>query len=108
MPKVTLTCHPFAELRAGSEAKPKDLATKKEILRFAQNDSFAVTLAHFSFLCAFVADYLYCFTYYVTQTMQCQLKNGKFIKFFFIRASTCGRKACAYRAQIISMIGIGA
>jgi len=26
------------------EAKPKDLATEKEILRFAQNDSFAVTL----------------------------------------------------------------
>ncbi|HUU19248.1 MAG TPA: hypothetical protein VMW72_19010 [Sedimentisphaerales bacterium] len=40
MPKVILTCHP--------EAKPKDLATEKEILRFAQNDSFAVTLAHFS------------------------------------------------------------
>ncbi len=46
MPKVTLTCHP--------EAKPKDLANEKEIpaladlrLRFAQNDSFAVTLAHF-------------------------------------------------------------
>jgi hypothetical protein len=39
MPKVTLMCHP--------EAKPKDLATEKEILRFAQNDSFAVTLAHF-------------------------------------------------------------
>jgi acetyltransferase-like isoleucine patch superfamily enzyme len=34
---VTLTCHP--------EAKPKDLANEKEILRFAQNDSFAVTLA---------------------------------------------------------------
>ena len=39
VPKVTLTCHP--------EAKPKDLANEKEILRFAQNDSFAVTLAHF-------------------------------------------------------------
>ncbi len=39
MPKVTLMCHP--------EAKPKDLANEKEILRFAQNDSFAVTLAHF-------------------------------------------------------------
>ena len=39
MPKVTLTCHP--------EAKPKDLANEKEILRFAQNDSFVVTLAHF-------------------------------------------------------------
>jgi len=33
---VTLVCHP--------EAKPKDLANEKEILRFAQNDSFAVTL----------------------------------------------------------------
>ncbi|MFH1881167.1 MAG: hypothetical protein ABIL62_00465 [Planctomycetota bacterium] len=32
-------CHP--------EAQPKDLANEKEILRFAQNDSFAVTLAHF-------------------------------------------------------------
>ena len=42
VPKVTLTCHP--------EAKPKDLANEKEILRFAQNDSFAVTLAHFSSL----------------------------------------------------------
>ena len=39
MPKMTLTCHP--------EAKPKDLANEKEILRFAQNDSFAGTLAHF-------------------------------------------------------------
>ncbi len=29
-------CHP--------EAQPKDLANEKEILRFAQNDSFAVTL----------------------------------------------------------------
>jgi len=40
--KVTLTCHP--------EAKPKDLANEKEILRFAQNDSFAVTLVHFGSL----------------------------------------------------------
>jgi len=40
MPKVTLTCHP--------EAKPKDLVNEKEILRSAQNGSFAVTLAHFS------------------------------------------------------------
>ena len=37
MPKVTLTCHP--------EAEPKDLANEKEILRFAQNDSFAVILS---------------------------------------------------------------
>jgi hypothetical protein len=36
---VPLTYHP--------EAKPKDLANEKEILRFAQNDSFAVTLVHF-------------------------------------------------------------
>ena len=35
-PKVARKCHP--------EAKPKDLANEKEILRFAQNDSFAVTL----------------------------------------------------------------
>ena len=42
VPKVTRKCHP--------EAKPKDLANEKEILRFAQNDSFAVTLAHFSSL----------------------------------------------------------
>ena len=37
-------CHP--------EAQPKDLAGEREILRFAQNDSFTVTLvtlAHFSF-----------------------------------------------------------
>ena len=40
MPKVTRKCH--------SEAKPKDLANEKEILRFAQNDSFAVILAHFA------------------------------------------------------------
>jgi len=39
MPKVARKCHP--------EAQPKDLANEKEILRFAQNDSFAVTLAHF-------------------------------------------------------------
>jgi len=40
--KVTLVCHP--------EAKPKDLANEKEILRCAQNDSFsfAVILAHFN------------------------------------------------------------
>jgi len=38
-------CHPFAMLRAGSEAETKDLANEKEILRFAQNDSFAVTLS---------------------------------------------------------------
>ena len=36
---MTLTCHP--------EAQPKDLANEKEILRFAQNDSFAVTLGTF-------------------------------------------------------------
>jgi len=34
MTKMTFTCHP--------EAKPKDLANEKEILRFAQNDSKAV------------------------------------------------------------------
>ncbi len=44
VPKVTLTCHSFGKLKTGSEAKPKDLANEKEILRFAQNDSFAVTL----------------------------------------------------------------
>ncbi|MFH1881576.1 MAG: hypothetical protein ABIL62_02535 [Planctomycetota bacterium] len=54
---MTLTCHPFGKLRASSEAKPKDLANDKEILPlrlrsglkafFAQNDSFAITLAHF-------------------------------------------------------------
>jgi len=37
-------CHPFGKLRVSSEAQPKDLANEKEILRFAQNDSFAVTL----------------------------------------------------------------
>jgi hypothetical protein len=42
-------CHPFAMLRAGSEAEPKDLASEKEILRFAQNDSFAVTLGTLHF-----------------------------------------------------------
>jgi len=36
---VARKCHP--------EAQPKDLANEKEILRFAQNDSLAVTLAHF-------------------------------------------------------------
>ncbi len=45
MPKVTLMCHPC--LPAGkAEAKPTDLANEKEILRFAQNDGFAVTLVH--------------------------------------------------------------
>jgi hypothetical protein len=44
VPKVVLVCHPFAMLRAGSEAKPKDLANEKGILRCAQNDSFAVIL----------------------------------------------------------------
>jgi hypothetical protein len=41
---MTRMCHP--------EAQPKDLADEREILRFAQNDSFTVTLitlAHFSF-----------------------------------------------------------
>jgi hypothetical protein len=44
-------CHPFGKLRASTEAQAKDLANEKEIsaladlqLRFAQNDSFAVTL----------------------------------------------------------------
>jgi len=37
--KMTLMCHP--------EAEPKDLAKQDEILRFAQNDPFGVTLAHF-------------------------------------------------------------
>jgi len=50
VPKVTLTCHP--------EAKPKDPANGKEILRFAQNDSFAVTLAHFSHRLEFHISYL--------------------------------------------------
>ncbi len=46
---MTLTCHP--------EAQPKDLANEKEILRFAQNDSFAVTLAHFrQFLISLISD----------------------------------------------------
>jgi hypothetical protein len=40
---VTLMCHP--------EAEPKDLVNEKEILRFAQNDSFAVTLGTLYFLC---------------------------------------------------------
>jgi hypothetical protein len=48
---VTLMCHPFDKLRAGSEAEPKDLVNEKEILRFAQNDSFAVTLGTLYFLC---------------------------------------------------------
>jgi len=43
MPKVTRMCHP--------EAEPKDMAGEGEILRFAQNSSFAVTLVtyHFTF-----------------------------------------------------------
>ncbi|MFH1882754.1 MAG: hypothetical protein ABIL62_08605 [Planctomycetota bacterium] len=41
---MPLMCHPFGKLRASTEAQPKDLAKEKEILRFAQNDSFAVTL----------------------------------------------------------------
>ena len=41
VPKVTLLCH--------HEAQPKDLASEWEILRFAQNDSFAVTLGTFNF-----------------------------------------------------------
>ena len=50
MPEVTRKCHLRVIPSASSEAKPKDLANEKEILRFAQNDSFAVTLAHFSSL----------------------------------------------------------
>jgi len=50
VPKVTRKCHPFGKLKASSEAKPKDLVNEKEILRFAQNDSFVVTLVHFSSL----------------------------------------------------------
>jgi hypothetical protein len=40
-------CHPFGKLRASTEAQPKDLANEKSRyigIRFAQNDSFAVTL----------------------------------------------------------------
>ncbi len=33
---MTLMCHP--------KAKPKELANEREILRFAQNDGFAVIL----------------------------------------------------------------
>ena len=47
--KVTLTCH--------HEAKPKDLANKKDILRFAQNDSFAVTLGTLHFLSSIYHNY---------------------------------------------------
>jgi hypothetical protein len=36
---VILVCQPFAMLRAGSEAKPKDLANEKEILRCTQTSS---------------------------------------------------------------------
>ncbi len=35
---MAFTCHRFGKLRISSEAKPKDLANEKEILRFAQND----------------------------------------------------------------------
>ena len=48
VPKVTRVCHP--------EAQPKDLGRDKEILRFAQNDSFAVTLAHFGHFWLLVAE----------------------------------------------------
>jgi hypothetical protein len=40
VPKVTL-CHP--------EARPKDLANEREILRFAQNDTLGVTLGTLNF-----------------------------------------------------------
>ncbi len=50
MSEVTRKCHLRVIPSASSEAKPKDLANEKEILRFAQNDSFAVTLVHFSSL----------------------------------------------------------
>jgi len=43
---MTLMCHP--------EAKPKDLANEKKILRFAQNDSKAVSFEHLNF--GFVSD----------------------------------------------------
>ncbi len=47
---MTLMYHPFGKLRASTEAQPKELANEKEILRFAQNDSFAVTLGTFDTL----------------------------------------------------------
>ncbi len=58
VPKVTLTCHP--------EAQPKDLANEKEILRFAQNDSFAVTLGtpNFSSLIPLTTHYSLLTIYY--------------------------------------------
>ncbi|MFH1882023.1 MAG: hypothetical protein ABIL62_04850 [Planctomycetota bacterium] len=46
---MTRKCHPFGKLRTSSEAQPKDKANEKEILRFAQNDSFAVTLGTLNF-----------------------------------------------------------
>jgi len=53
--KMTLMYHPFSKLRAGSEAKPKDLENKEEILRFAQNDNSAVSFGFWSFV--FVSDF---------------------------------------------------
>jgi len=50
---VTLMCHPFGKLRTISEAKPKD-----EILRFAQNDSFAVTLGILAHIKYFLISFL--------------------------------------------------
>jgi len=44
-------CHP--------EAQPKDLANEKEILRFAQNDSFAVTLGTSNFRRFYSSDHFY-------------------------------------------------
>jgi len=58
---MTRKCHPFTSLRAGSEAKPKDLDNAKEILRFAQNDSKAVSfkfLASHSYIILCVSAFL--------------------------------------------------
>jgi hypothetical protein len=41
MTEMTLRCHP--------EAKPKDLANAREILRFAQNDSYESCHLKFEF-----------------------------------------------------------
>jgi hypothetical protein len=51
VPKVTLPCHPEPPFLLSQESRgAKDLANEREILRFAQNDSFAGTLAHSYFL----------------------------------------------------------
>jgi len=87
VPKVTLTCHPEPLFLLSQESTgAKDLATEKGILRFAQNDSFAVTLTLFSlYLCVFVVNICLVLHIMLCQLFRVKKKIQKFCIFFAVK-----------------------